>query len=39
MGNKPMVNVEVDPEMMKLLERFQDFNIGIQNPRSLASLK
>ena len=31
--------VEMDPEMLKVMERLSDFNIGHQNPRSLAMMK
>ena len=29
----------MDPEMLKVMERFSDFNVGQQNPRSLTSMK
>lgn len=31
--------VEMDPQMLKVMERLSDFNIGHQNPRSLAMMK
>ena len=31
--------VEVDPEMLKVLERLSDFNLGAPNSRSLSTLK
>ena len=37
-GNREEV-VEVDLEMLKVMERISDFNLGAPNPKTLANLR